>query len=203
VVRILLASRNPKKLEEMRRILAEHLHDVEVLGLDDVPAYDEPVEDRPTFAGNALLKARAGLAATGLPAVADDSGLCVDALNGMPGVLSARWAGRAKDDHANNLLLLEQLTDVPDERRGAQFRCVVALCHPNGEERLAPGAMPGRVIRELRGTGGFGYDVLFVPDDQDGELTSAEMTAEAKDLISHRGHSLRAIAPSVVELLGS
>ncbi len=198
-----LASRNAKKIEEMRRILDEHLPGIRVLGLDDVAAYDEPVEDQPTFDGNALLKARAGLLATGLPSLADDSGLCVDALNGMPGVLSARWAGRAKDDHANNLLLLEQLADVPDERRGAEFRCSVALCHPDGEERLAPGVMRGRVIRELRGSGGFGYDVLFVPDAQEGELTSAEMTAEAKDLISHRGESLRAIAPVVVELLGS
>ena len=200
---VFLASRNAKKIEEMRRILDLHLPGIRVLGLDDVAAYDEPVEDEATFQGNALLKARAGLEATGLPSLADDSGLCVDALNGMPGVLSARWAGRAKDDHANNLLLLDQLTDVPDERRGAHFRCVVALCHPSGVERFAPGTMPGRVIRELRGSGGFGYDVLFVPDEQDGELTSAEMTAEAKDLISHRGHSLRAIAPAVVELLGS
>jgi XTP/dITP diphosphohydrolase len=200
---VFLASRNAKKIEEMRRILDQHLPGIRVLGLDDVAAYDEPVEDQPTFDGNALLKARAGLAATGLPSLADDSGLCVDALNGMPGVLSARWAGRAKDDRANNLLLLEQLADVPDERRGAEFRCSVALCHPDGEERLAPGVMRGRVIRELRGSGGFGYDVLFVPDEQDGELTSAEMTAEAKDLISHRGESLRAIAPVVVELLGS
>src|SRR5689334_13860131 len=187
----------------MERILREHLPGVRVLGLDDVTAYDEPVEDQPTFSGNALLKARAGLAATGLPSIADDSGLCVDELNGMPGVLSARWGGLAKDDATNNRLLLEQLHDVPDERRAAQFRCVVALCHPDGEERVAPGEMPGRVIRELRGTGGFGYDVLFVPDDQDGELTSAEMTAEAKDRISHRGRSLRALAPVVVELLGS
>ena len=200
---VFLASRNAKKIEEMRRILDQHLPGIHVLGLDDVPAYDEPVEDEATFEGNALLKARAGLAATGLPSLADDSGLCVDALNGMPGVLSARWAGLAKDDHANNLLLLDQLHDVPDERRAAQFRCVVALCHPGGEERVAPGVMPGRVIRELRGSGGFGYDVLFVPDEQDGDLTSAEMTPEAKDLISHRGHSLRAIAPAVVELLGS
>ena len=117
--RVFLASRNAKKIEEMRRILDLHLPGIEVLGLDDVAAYDEPVEDEPTFDGNALLKARAGLAATGLPSLADDSGLCVDALNGMPGVLSARWAGQAKDDHANNRLLLEQLTDVPDERRGA------------------------------------------------------------------------------------
>ena len=200
---VFLASRNAKKIEEMRRILDLHLPGIRVLGLDDVPAYDEPVEDEATFEGNALLKARAGLAATGLPSLADDSGLCVDALNGMPGVLSARWAGRAKDDHANNLLLLDQLTDVPDGRRAARFQCVVALCQPNGEERVAPGIMPGRVIRELRGSGGFGYDVLFVPDEQEGELTSAEMTPESKDLISHRGHSLRAIAPAVVELLGS
>jgi XTP/dITP diphosphohydrolase len=203
VTEVFLASRNPKKIEEMRRILDQSLPGIRVLGLDDVTPYDEPVEDEPTFEGNALLKARAGLAATGLPSLADDSGLCVDALNGMPGVLSARWAGTAKSDAANNRLLLEQLTDVPDARRGAQFRCVVALCHPSGEERVAPGVMPGRVIRELRGSGGFGYDVLFVPDDQDGELTSAEMTAEAKDLISHRGQSLRAIAPTVAELLGS
>jgi XTP/dITP diphosphohydrolase len=200
---VFLASRNARKIEEMRRILDRHLPGIRVLGLDDVEPYDEPVEDQATFEGNALLKARAGLAATGLPSLADDSGLCVEALNGMPGVLSARWAGRAKDDHANNLLLLDQLADVPDERRRAEFRCVVALCHPGGEERVAPGAMPGRVIRELRGSNGFGYDVLFVPDEQDGDRTSAEMTAETKDLISHRGHSLRAIAPAVVELLGS
>ena len=200
---VFLASRNAKKIEEMRRILDQSLPGIRVLGLDDVVAYDEPVEDQATFEGNALVKARAGLRATGLPSLADDSGLCVDALNGMPGVLSARWAGQAKDDHANNLLLLEQLADVPDDRRGARFRCVVALCHRDGDERVAPGEMPGRVIRELRGSGGFGYDVLFVPDEQEGELTSAEMTAEEKDRISHRGHSLRAIAPAVVELLGS
>jgi XTP/dITP diphosphohydrolase len=203
VTEVFLASRNAKKIEEMRRILDAHLPGIEVLGLDDVTPYDEPVEDQATFEGNALLKARAGLAATGLPSLADDSGLCVDALNGMPGVLSARWGGRAKDDDVNNRLLLEQLADVPDERRTAQFRCVVALCHPDGQERVAPGEMPGRVIRELRGNGGFGYDVLFVPDEQDGELTSAEMSAEAKDRISHRGHSLRAIAPEVVRLLGA
>ena len=194
---VFLASRNAKKLEELRRILTPALPGVEVLGLDDVAPYDEPVEDQPSFGGNALLKARAGLAATGLPSLADDSGLCVDALNGMPGVLSARWAGVAKDDAANNRLLLEQLADVPDERRGAEFRCVVAFCHPDGHEELAPGVMRGRVIREQRGGGGFGYDVLFVPDEQEGELTSAEMTAEVKDEISHRGQSLRAIAPAV------
>ena len=116
--RVFLASRNAKKLAEMQRILGAHAPGIEVVGLDDVPAYDEPVEDQPTFEGNALLKARAGVAATGLPTLADDSGLCVDALNGMPGVLSARWSGLPKDDHRNNLLLLDQLADVPDARRG-------------------------------------------------------------------------------------
>jgi XTP/dITP diphosphohydrolase len=171
------------------------------------------VEDAPDFAGNALLKARAGLAATGVPSIADDSGLCVDALNGMPGVLSARWSGtlsgrssnRGKDDATNNRLLLDQLADVPDERRGAQFRCAVAFCHDDGDggvaEVVVHGVMRGRVIRDLRGDGGFGYDAMFVPDDQDGELTSAEMTAESKDAISHRGRALREIAPVVVDVL--
>src|SRR3954451_22099122 len=122
----------------MQRILAEHAPDVEVVGLGDVPAYDEPVEDRPTFEGNALLKARAGLAATGLPSVADDSGLCVDALQGMPGVISARWSGSPKSDERNNRLLLDQLHDVPDERRGAHFACAVVFCAPPG-----PGAPLG------------------------------------------------------------
>jgi XTP/dITP diphosphohydrolase len=201
--RVFLASRNAKKIEEMRRILDGHLPGIEVLGLDDVAPYDEPVEDQPTFEGNALLKARAGVEATGLPSLADDSGLCVDALNGMPGVLSARWSGPPKDDHRNNTLLLAQLADVPDRRRGAEFRCAVAFCHPDGHQKVAPGVMRGRVIRELRGSGGFGYDVLFVPEEQDGELTAAEMSAEAKDLVSHRGQSLRAIAPAVADLLRS
>jgi XTP/dITP diphosphohydrolase len=197
--KLVIATHNPGKLREISALMKP-------LGIETVGAAEldlpEPEEIGNSFADNADLKAREAADLSGLPALADDSGLCVDALNGMPGVLSARWAGTAKDDHANNRLLLEQLADVPDERRGAQFRCVVALCHPSGEERVAPGAMPGRVIRELRGSGGFGYDVLFVPDDQDGELTSAEMTAEAKDLISHRGQSLRAIAPVVAEKLG-
>jgi XTP/dITP diphosphohydrolase len=203
--RIFLASRNAKKIEEMRRILSGHVRDVVVLGADEVPGYDEPVEDQPTLEGNALLKARAGVLATGLPSVADDSGLFVDALNGMPGVLSARWAGTAKDDLANNRLLLEQLADVPDERRGAAFRAVVAFARPvdDGEiaEQVVHGEMTGRVVREMRGDGGFGYDVLFVPDEQEGELTTAEMTAEEKDQISHRGKSVRAIAPVVARLL--
>jgi XTP/dITP diphosphohydrolase len=203
--RVFLASRNVKKLVEMQRILAERLPGIEVLGLDDVEHYEEPVEDQPEFAGNALVKARAAVAATGLPSLADDSGLCVDALNGMPGVLSARWSGQPKDDDRNNRLLLDQLADVPDDRRGAEFRCAIAFCHDDGSggllEHVVEGIMPGRVIRELRGEGGFGYDVLFVPDDQDDSLTSAEMGAEDKDAISHRGKALREIAPLVVEVL--
>ncbi|RLV49774.1 non-canonical purine NTP pyrophosphatase [Nocardioides mangrovicus] len=197
---VFLASRNPKKLGEMQRILAELLPEIRVLGLDDVDPYDEPVEDAPDFDGNALLKARAGFERTGLPSLADDSGLAVDALNGMPGVLSARWSGRPKDDDRNNRLLLEQLGDVPDERRGAHFHASVAFVHAGGE-LVVGGDMAGRVIREPRGTGGFGYDVLFVPDDQDGALTSAEMSPEVKDAISHRGRALREIAALVVEVL--
>ncbi len=198
--RVLLASRNAKKLAEMERILREHLPTVTVVGLDDVPAYDEPVEDEPTFAGNALLKARAGVAATGLPTLADDSGLAVDALNGMPGVLSARWAGRAKDDDRNNALLLAQLHDVPDDRRSAHFVCAVACCHPDGREVVVHGRMDGTVVREARGDGGFGYDVLFEADDRPG-VTTAELSRAEKDAISHRGHALREIAPQVVALL--
>ena len=130
---MVLATRNAKKLDELRRILAPAVPEVEVLGLDDVAAYDEPAETEPTFEGNALIKARAACAASGLPALADDSGICVDALNGMPGVLSARWSGRTKDDAANNALLLAQTADVPDERRGAEFRCAVALVLPDGD----------------------------------------------------------------------
>ncbi len=197
---VFLASRNPKKLEELRRILADVIPDVEVLGLDDVTPYDEPAETEPTFEGNALLKARAGVEATGLPSLADDSGLCVDALNGMPGVLSARWAGVNRDDAANNALLLEQLADVPDERRGAEFRCAVAFCRPGGFEDVVFGQMRGSVIREQRGDGGFGYDVVFVPEGH--EMTSAQLTAVEKDAISHRGRSLRAVAPLVAAALG-
>jgi XTP/dITP diphosphohydrolase len=210
MTQVFLASRNAKKLVELRRILVGYVPDVEVLGLDDVEHYDEPVEDAPTFAGNALLKAHAAVEATGLPALADDSGLCVDALNGMPGVLSARWAGSAKDDAANNRLLLEQLADVPDERRGAHFTCAVAFAYPVGAggvaEHVVHGEMPGRVIRETRGSGGFGYDVLFVADenaaDRGGDgRTSAELSVEEKDAISHRGKAIRAIAPLVADVL--
>jgi XTP/dITP diphosphohydrolase len=200
---VFLASRNAKKLAEMQRILAEHVPDVRVLGLDDVTPYDEPAETEPTFEGNALIKARVAVEATGLPSLADDSGLCVDALNGMPGVLSARWAGTKKDDRANNELLLEQLADVPDERRGAHFTCAVAFAYPAGAggvvEHVVHGTMPGRVIREMRGGGGFGYDVLFCADGHD--VTSAELPPDEKDAISHRGQALREIAPLVADVL--
>jgi XTP/dITP diphosphohydrolase len=199
VTRIVLASHNTKKVEELRRILGPLMPDIEVLGLDDVAPYDEPAETEPTFDGNALIKARAAVAAAGLPALADDSGLCVDALNGMPGVLSARWAGSAKNDLANNELLLAQLSDVPEERRGAEFRCAVAFCRPDGAAELAHGVMRGSIIRELRGSNGFGYDVVFVPEGE--TRTSAEMGSAEKDLISHRGKSLRAIAPVVAAAL--
>ena len=198
--RILVASRNAKKLEEMRRILAEHMTGIEVVGLDDVTAFDEPVEDQPSFEGNALLKARAGVAATGLPTLADDSGLCVDALNGMPGVLSARWSGPPRSDERNNELLLAQLADVPDERRTAHFVCAVAVVHPDGRELVVEGRMDGRVIREVRGSGGFGYDVLFVADDHPGR-TTAELSRADKDAISHRGKALREVVPLVARLL--
>jgi XTP/dITP diphosphohydrolase len=198
--RVFLASRNVKKLHELRRILSEVVPDIEVIGLDDVPPYEEPAETEPTFEGNALIKARAGVRESGLPTLADDSGLCVDELNGMPGVLSARWAGLAKDDAANNRLLLEQLADTPADRRGAQFRCAVAFCLPNGHESVVFGEMRGSIVREPRGKGGFGYDPVFAPDGE--TRTSAEMPAEEKDRISHRGKSLRAIAPIVAKALG-
>jgi XTP/dITP diphosphohydrolase len=203
MTRVVLATRNERKLVEIRRILQPSVPDIEVLGLDDVNEYDEPAETEPTFEGNALIKAHAAVLATGLPSLADDSGLCVDALNGMPGVLSARWSGTAKDDLANNELLLAQLTDVPDERRAAAFRCAVAFAYPVGaggvNEHVAHGVMPGRVIREMRGSGGFGYDVLFVANGHD--KTSAELPADEKDAISHRGMALREIAPVVVDVL--
>jgi XTP/dITP diphosphohydrolase len=204
-VKVLVASRNAKKLEEMQRILREHLTEVDVLGLDDVAPYDEPVEDEPTFAGNALLKARAGVASSLLPTIADDSGLCVDALNGMPGVLSARWSGpprgsKERADDRNNELLLAQLADVPDERRTAHFACAVALVLPDGTTRVVEGRMDGRITREVRGSGGFGYDVVFEADDRPG-VTTAELTPAVKDEISHRGKALRQIAPVVADLL--
>jgi XTP/dITP diphosphohydrolase len=190
-VKVLLASRNPKKLAELRRILAPALPDVEVVGLDDVEPYDEVPESGATFADNALIKAREGHRHTGLPTVADDSGLTVDALNGMPGVLSARWAGSHGDDEANLRLVLDQVGDVPDERLGAAFACAVAFLDDD-RQIVTDGRMPGRLVRTPRGNNGFGYDPIFVPDGY--ERTSAELPAEEKDAISHRGQALRALA---------
>ncbi|CAN5888442.1 RdgB/HAM1 family non-canonical purine NTP pyrophosphatase [soil metagenome] len=197
--RVVLATRNAGKLAELRRIAEPRLPGIEVLGLDDVAAYDEPAETEATFEANALIKARAALTATGLPALADDSGLCVDALNGMPGVLSARWSGRAKDDAANNALLLAQTADVPDSRRGAEFRCATALVAPGDVEVVRAGVMRGRLLRTGRGDGGFGYDPLFVADGQ--QLSNGELSPAAKDAISHRGRALRAIVPDLVVIL--
>jgi XTP/dITP diphosphohydrolase len=192
VSRVLLASRNPKKLAELRRILTPALGGSEIVGLDDVSAFDEVPESGATFEANALIKAREGFAHTGLATVADDSGLVVDALNGMPGVLSARWAGGHGDDEANLRLVLAQLGDTPDDRLGAAFECAVAFVGPHGEI-VVSGRMPGHLVREPRGSNGFGYDPIFVPDDAGGR-TSAELPNDEKDAISHRGRALRALA---------
>jgi len=199
VTRVLLATRNVKKLAELRRIL-DRLADVEVVGLDDVPYYDELPETGATFAENALLKAREGAKRAGLLTVADDSGLAVDALNGMPGVLSARWAGKSKDDNANLQLVLEQLADTPDERLGATFVCAAALVTPAGAENVVEGRMPGRLVREPRGSNGFGYDPIFVADGFD--VTNGELPPPEKDAISHRGKALRALLPHIAAAVG-
>lgn len=195
---ILLASNNAKKLAELRRVVeAAGITGLRVLGLGDVGAYDEPVEDGATFEENALIKARAAAAVTGLPSLADDSGLTVDALNGMPGVLSARWSG-GRGDEANNDLLLAQLADVPVGRRGAAFVSVCALVDPNGEDAVAHGEWRGTIVTARRGANGFGYDPLFVPDDDlAAGRTSAELTAAEKDSLSHRGQALAKLVPAL------
>ena len=189
---LVLATRNEGKLRELARILGT---DVKLAGLDAFPGAPDVPETGATFEANALLKARAIAAWTGLPAVADDSGLCVDALNGMPGVLSARWAGQHGADQANLNLVLAQVADVPDGRLGARFVCAAALADPAGGETVVTGELAGRLVRVPRGTGGFGYDPIFVPAGFD--LTTAEMTPEAKDAISHRGRAFRALAPYI------
>lgn len=196
-MRVVLATRNDGKVVEMRRLLEGH--GIEVLGLADVEPYEPGPETAPDFAGNALAKAVEAVQGTGLPAVADDSGLEVDALNGMPGVLSARWAGRHGDDRANLELVLAQLTDVPDQRRGAQFTCAAAFCLPDGREEVVTGVVRGALLRAPRGSGGFGYDPLFVPEGS--ERTTAEMTPQEKDALSHRGQAMRALAPRLVRAL--
>jgi XTP/dITP diphosphohydrolase len=200
VSRILLATRNDAKLAELRRLVDGQ--GFEVVGLDDVAEFPEALETGATFEENALAKARDAAAATGLVAVADDSGLTVDALNGMPGVLSARWSGRTGDraerDARNLALVLDQMADVPEERRGAAFVCAAAAAHPDGREAVVVERWPGRLIRLPRGTNGFGYDPAFVPEDE--SRTSAEMAPEEKDAVSHRSKALRALIPRLTEL---
>ncbi len=201
VARVLLATRNAKKLVELRRILDGV--GVELVGLDDAPAYAEPPETGLTFADNALLKARVGAAETQLPTISDDSGLAVDVLNGMPGVFSARWAGRHGDDVANLELVLAQVADVPEDYLGAAFVCAAALVLPDGREFVAHGRQPGRLIRKPRGDGGFGYDPIFVAEQSAGgpARTNAELSPAEKDTISHRGQAFRALAEIIAREL--
>jgi XTP/dITP diphosphohydrolase len=201
VVTLVLATRNGGKLRELARILAPQDAggtQIPIAGLDEFPGAPDVAETGATFEENALLKARAIATYTGQPAVADDSGLCVDALNGMPGIFSARWAGRHGDDQANLDLVLAQVADVPEDRLGAQFVCAAALVVPalGFEEHVVTRKLEGHLIRERRGTGGFGYDPVFVPDGE--TRTTAEMTAEEKDAISHRGRAFRALTPFIV-----
>jgi XTP/dITP diphosphohydrolase len=209
--RLVLATHNQGKLPELTRILSAAGVPVELTGLGDFPGAPDVRETGATFAENALLKARAIAEFTGLPAVSDDSGLCVDALNGMPGVLSARWSGGHGDDAGNLRLVLGQLGDVPDGRRGAHFACSAALALPSGREHVSEGAVHGQLIREPRGANGFGYDPVFVPDlaelvqaGLDGGpgsalagLTTGELEPGIKDRISHRGKALRSLAPVI------
>ena len=212
-MQILLASNNSKKLAELQRIVADNealagRGDIEVIGTADAPAYDEPVEDGRTFSDNALIKARAGARNTGLVTIADDSGLAVDELAGMPGVLSARWCGEHGNDAANNELLLAQLADVPDERRSCAFVSVCALVTPDGQEHVVEGRWEGQLLCSPRGENGFGYDPLFVPDaeiERAGSIaqarSSAQLSPEEKNAASHRGKALAQLVPVLVDLL--
>ncbi|MFI7030584.1 RdgB/HAM1 family non-canonical purine NTP pyrophosphatase [Microbispora rosea] len=197
--KVVLATRNAGKIVELRRILADAGVPVELVGLEAFPHIGDVAETGLTFAENALLKAHAVASQSGLPAIADDSGLCVEALNGMPGIFSARWSGRHGDDDANLDLLLAQIADVPDGHRQAHFACTAALALPTGEEHVVEGAVHGHLIRERRGTGGFGYDPIFVPDGD--TRTTSEMSAEEKNAISHRGKAFRAIAPVIAQVV--
>ncbi len=198
---LLLATANKKKLVELQRILDTSLgaDRVALVGLGDFPDYPDVPENGLTFGENALIKARAGVERTGLPTVADDSGLAVDALGGMPGVFSARWAGRHGDDRANLELVLAQISGVPDEHRGGAFVCAAALVLPNGLEHLVEGRQSGRILRVRRGEGGFGYDPIFLGDGQD--RSNAELTSAEKDAISHRGKAFRELSKVIAREL--
>lgn len=199
--RVVLATRNEGKVAELRRILAAEsgLDDVGLIGLDSLPQFGNIAETGTTFVENALLKARTVADRTGWPAIADDSGLTVEALSGMPGVFSARWSGRHGDDEANLDLLLGQLTDVPGRRRGAAFVCAAAAVVPGVGEQVVEGRLSGTLLRERRGSGGFGYDPIFLPRGE--TRTTAELSPAEKDAISHRGQAFRALAPLLRDLL--
>jgi len=197
--RLVLATRNPGKVAELRAILAGAGVAVQILGVDAFPDVPDVPETGVTFAENALLKAHAVAGATGLAAVADDSGLCVDALGGQPGIFSARWAGEHGDDEANLDLVLSQLADVPDDARGASFVCAAALALPDGTEHVVEGRLDGTLLRARRGTNGFGYDPIFVPLEE--SRTTAEMTPDEKNAISHRGKAFRALVPLIDKLV--
>jgi XTP/dITP diphosphohydrolase len=194
-VPIVLATRNVHKVAELRRILADADLPIGVRTVADYPDVPDVVESGVTFAANALLKAHAVAAATGVPAVADDSGFCLDVLNGMPGVFSARWAGQHGGDRANLELVLAQVADVPEEYLGARFVCAAALVRPGGDEVVVEGVWPGRMTRQPRGTNGFGYDPIFVPEGE--ARTAAQLSDEEKDAVSHRGRALRSLLPAL------
>jgi XTP/dITP diphosphohydrolase len=200
--KLLLATRNKGKIEEFRRILdAVAPGEIDLVGLDQFPDLHDVVEDGATFEENALKKAREMSLATGIPAIADDSGLCIDALGGDPGIFSARWAGNHGDDAANTAKVLEQLREIPDSERSAHFTCVAALYLPDGRSHCEESRFDGWILHTPVGDQGFGYDPIFRPEGYD--ESSAEMSAGEKDAISHRGKSLRAIAPHVITLLKS
>ncbi|MER7412275.1 MULTISPECIES: RdgB/HAM1 family non-canonical purine NTP pyrophosphatase [Streptomyces] len=198
--RLILATRNAHKVTELKAILADAGLDLDLVGADAYPDIPDVKETGVTFAENALLKAHALASATGLPAVADDSGLCVNVLGGAPGIFSARWAGRHGDDAANLDLLLAQLSDIDTAHRAAHFECAAALALPDGTERVVNGQLRGTLRHEPAGSGGFGYDPVLQPDGE--SRTCAELSAEEKNAISHRGKAFRALVPAVRELLG-
>lgn len=199
--KVVMASRNEHKIDEMRRILDATGLNLELVGIKEFPDLPDVDETGSTFAANALLKAREICAFTGLPAIADDSGLCVDALNGMPGIFSARWAGSHGDDRANLELLLAQISHIDPERRTAAFHCAAAIALPNGDEQVVEGIMTGRVIDAPRGANGFGYDPIFIADGY--QITTAQMDSADKDAISHRGRAFAALVPVVSQLLSA
>ncbi|MEY4283073.1 MAG: hypothetical protein RL467_629 [Actinomycetota bacterium] len=199
--KLVIATRNAGKILEFRRILDLISGGaVELISIDQFPDLVDVEETGTTFEENALLKARYTAKMTGLPSISDDSGLCIDALGGGPGIFSARWAGTHGDDKANVVKVLDELSAVPDEMRGAYFICVAALVMPDGREEVAEGRFEGRILHKATGDQGFGYDPIFAPSGM--SISSAQMSPDEKDACSHRGKSLRAIAPHVIEMLG-